>query len=99
MGTSAIAAVIPREKRIVAAFRQAGANSMAAAIAPAAIGVSEGRAFRNLREHAVLRETGTGLVYLDEPSWQALRATRRLIALVALLIVLFGGIALWFAIR
>jgi hypothetical protein len=44
-----------------------------------------------------LREASTGLFYLDEPSWQALRALRRRVALIGLLIVLFAAVV--FALR
>lgn len=93
MGASAVAAILAREKHIVDAFRRAGATSATSAVAPAAIGVSERLAFRKLREHAVLRETSSGVFYLDEPSWQALCAMRRRLGLAAaLLVVLLAAI-------
>jgi hypothetical protein len=55
--------------------------------------VPEGLAFRRLREHAVLREAEGGRLYLDEPSWQALRAIRRRMAMVMMtLVVVLGGV-------
>jgi hypothetical protein len=46
-------------------------------------------AFHRLARRAVLRDAGGGRYYLDEPSWRALRGTRRRVALaIALLMVL-----------
>ena len=91
----AVAAVIvAKEKHIVEAFRGVGATAPAAAVAPGAIGVEERVAFRRLCTRAVLREVGSGGFYLDGPSWEALRAMRRRVALLAVLavlaVVLFG---------
>jgi hypothetical protein len=94
MGASAAAAVILlREKQIVAAFRRAGATSPSAATTPGAIGVHERLAFQKLQRRAVLREAGSGSFYLDEPSWEALRSTRRRLALLVGLLALAGGLA------
>lgn len=95
MGTSAIAAIIAKQKHIVEAFRRAGAMSASGAVPPATLGVSEGLAFRKLREHAVLREASPGRFYLDVPSWQALCLTRRRLALAAVLLILGAAIAVW----
>lgn len=93
MGAVAAAAIIHKEKEIVANFRAANALTPAAARTPASLGVHEGFAFRRLREHAVLREAEGGRLYLDEPSWQALRAIRRRMAMVMMtLVVVLGGV-------
>jgi hypothetical protein len=84
-----------KEKHIVAAFRGAGATSPPTAMTPAALGVHERLAFTKLRRRAVLREATTGLYYLDEPSWEALRSTRRRMALVLGLLVLVAAVAGW----
>jgi len=91
-----------RQKHIVDAFRQAGATSETAAVAPATIGISEGLALRKLREHAVLRETSAGVFYLDESTWEALRTRRRRIVLgvlLILLVILLAALFSWFATR
>jgi len=96
--SAAAAVIVAKEKRIVEAFRQVGAVSPAAAVPPAAIGVAERVPFRLLRERAVLREAAPGMFYLDEPSWEALRAMRRRIAVIALLaafVVLAFGLLGW----
>ena len=95
MGTSAVAGIIAKQKHIVDAFRRAGATSASSAVAPAAIGASEGLAFRKLREHTVLREASPGRFYLDESSWQALSAMRRRLALAALLVLLGAAALVW----
>jgi hypothetical protein len=88
MGATAAAVIIHKEKEIVAAFRGAGATSPNHATTSAALGLHEGLAFAKLRRRAVLREAGAGRLYLDEPSWEALRATRRRMALTLLAIAL-----------
>jgi hypothetical protein len=81
-----------RERRTVAAFETAGALSPGdartpdhLALRPSSIG------WRRLRFHAVVRETTptSGLFYLDEEVWQAVRRTRRLVlgALVLMIAV------------
>ena len=93
MGAAA-AAIVIKEKRIVNAFRGAGATAPGAAVPPVSVGVAEGAAFRRLRRHAVLREGAPGAFYLDEPSWEACRAMRRRVALaivIALLLALLAG--------
>ena len=95
MGAGAVAVIVAKEKHIVDAFQRARALSAESAVAPAAIGVSDEMAFRRLREHAVLREARPGYFYLDEPSWQALRAMRRRLGLTVLLVVLLAAVLVW----
>ena len=97
MGAAGVAVILVRERHIVDAFRRAGAVDPRSAVVPTTIGVAERLAFRKLCRRAVLREASTGLFYLDEPSWQALRALRRRVALIGLLIVLFAAVV--FALR
>ena len=94
-----IAAVVARERKIVAAFRDAGATSRDRATTAAALGVHEGLAFRILCRRAVLREAGERRFYLDEPRWEALRARRRHIAFTILGVVVLAGIALLVVLR
>jgi hypothetical protein len=95
--TAAAAVIIKKEKRIVEAFRQAGATSPGAAVNPDALGVHQRLAFRKLKAGAALRETGPGLFYLDEPSWEAMRSFRRRVALVIGLFVLLLAVLGTFA--
>jgi hypothetical protein len=92
MASAAAAILIRREKEIVAAMRSAGATSPATAVTMQAIGMHERLAFRKLRQHAVLREATGDRFYLDEPSWEALRAMRRRIAVVMICFVVVLGI-------
>jgi hypothetical protein len=64
-------------------------------VSPASIGVSETITFDKLRKRAVVREAGPGTYYLDEPSWDALRALRRRLGFMLLLAVLLGALLLW----
>lgn len=85
--SAAAAAVIAREKRIVRAFREAGATSADKPVVPADIGVHGRAAFKRLVEHAVLRESGNGRFYLDEQKWEQLRSLRHRLVLILLLLV------------
>ena len=87
--------LVAKERRIVDAFRRAGAVDPRAAVIPSTIGVAERFAFRKLRQHAVLREAGPGAFYLDEPSWEALRSMRRRLALMLMLLMLVAAVAFW----
>jgi hypothetical protein len=95
MGSSAAAAIIIKEKHIAAAFRRAGATTASAAVSPDALGVHQRAAFKRLERRAVLRQAALGQFYLDEPTWEALRRTRRRLALVlALLGLLLAALAI-----
>jgi hypothetical protein len=84
MGAIAAAAILHKEKEIIATFRGAGATSPARGKTAAALGVHEGVAFRKLCRRRVLRDAENGGHYLDEPSWEALRALRQRLALTLL---------------
>lgn len=86
---AAAAAVLQKERRAIALFRQAGAVAPDRAVSLAEIGATEGIAFHRLIARAVLRETTPGRYYLDEPTWTAMRRLRhRMLAVV--LVVLLG---------
>lgn len=88
MGASAAAAaIIAKEKHIVAAFRQARATSTETAVAPETIGVAQHFVFAKLKRRAILREAGPGRFYLDELAWEALGRFRRRLALGILLLI------------
>jgi hypothetical protein len=94
VGAVAVAAVIRQEKKIVEAFRAAGALSASTAKSPGVLGVHQGLGLRRLRSHAVLREGRDGGLYLDEPAWEALRDLRRRMALVMIgIVVMLGAMA------
>jgi hypothetical protein len=90
MAASAASVMIAIEKRIVTAFRQAGATSAGKAVSPKDIDVRQRLAFRRLVGHAVLRESGNGRFYLDEKKWESLRSLRRRVVFG---ILLFFGVA------
>lgn len=88
-------AILAKQKRVVAAFRAAGALSPAQARAPGELGVGPGLVLRRLRRYAVLRETSEGALYLDQGSWEALSARRRRFALTVVSSVVLAGLALF----
>jgi hypothetical protein len=81
---AAAAIILRKERDIVQIFRGAGAIDPARARDPGELGVDRRVPFRLLVEHAVLREAEGGRFYLDERSWEALRGTRRRVALIVL---------------
>lgn len=91
MGAAA-AAVAVAERRIVEAFEIAGAITPESARTPDDVGVGfHGIGWRRLTNNAVIRETapGSGLYYLDQPSWRAVRR-KRMRLLTALIIIIIG---------
>jgi hypothetical protein len=95
MGAAAAAAVLVKERHVVEAFQRARATSPERAVLPEDIGVDlAGVGGRRLLRHAVLRPGPPGLYYLDEPTWAALRSTRR--RMVFVLLVIVGLAALYF---
>src|SRR6266550_4800417 len=99
MGAPAIAAIIRRKEReVVDDFRRAGATSPATAKSLADVGLEDSWPVRRLQRRAVIREPEPGVMYLDEEVWQAVRRTRRRIAVVFLTIMLLlaFGIAIGF---
>lgn len=96
--TGAAVVIIRHEKDTVAAFRAAGALSADRARTPEELDIRHDVALRRLKSRAVLRPgKQPGSLYLDEPSWVALRSLRRRMAVVMLVIVVFAGVATWYA--
>ena len=95
---STVAAVIlARERRMVNRLRTAGAVTPEQARTLEELGITKGVILRRLRERAVIRQAGPDRFYLDEPSWEAVRRSRRraihvlgVIALVLLFALLFA---------
>jgi hypothetical protein len=83
MTAAAAAILLLRERELVDAFRAAGATEPAKAVSLTDLNVAPSIAFHRLQRRAVLRETESGLFYLDEPSWQALHGMRRRLIAVA----------------
>ena len=87
MGASAAAAIIIRKERhLVEHFRRAGALSPASAQSVDELDIHPRLVWERLVSRAIVREAAPGLFYLDEPSWEAFRRTRRrlLISVVGL---------------
>jgi hypothetical protein len=91
------AVVLGRERRMVRQLQMAGATSAEHARTLEELGISRGLVLRRLRERAVIRGAGGDRYYLDEPSWEAVRRSRRraihvawVIALVLLMALLFS---------
>jgi len=99
MGAVAAAVIIHKEREVVEAFRRAGATSAAKPATLAALSLHEGVGTRRLIARAVLRPAGPGSFYLDEPSWEALRAMRRRMAVVMCVIALIAVIGVLLANR
>jgi hypothetical protein len=98
--TVVAAALIRREKDAVAVFRAAGAISSETARPPESLGVTSDMTIRRLEARAVLRPgRQPGTLYLDEPSWAATNWTRRRLALVVLVIAVFGSAVAFFTMR
>jgi hypothetical protein len=95
---TAAAVIIRKEKEIVLAYQRARATSPETARSADGIGVHQGIAFRRLVSRAVLRAApgGGARYYLDEPTWEARRTTRRRLAVVAMVLaaLLAAGVAL-----
>ena len=93
MGAAA-AAILRKERDIVNTYRGVGATSPDRARSPDELDVPRRVAFGRLVQRAVLRDTGDGRYYLDEPSWEALRGIRRRMALVIMIVVIGAAVVL-----
>jgi hypothetical protein len=82
MGAAA-AVILRKERDIVNTYRGVGATNPERARSPDELDVPRRVPFDRLVQRAVLRDTGDGRYYLDEPSWEALRGIRRRMALVS----------------
>ena len=91
------------KKRIVAAFRAAGATEPTRAASVEQLAVHDGQALRILRRREIVRDAGDARLWLDEAAWTAheARHTRLAIRFVCVMLTLvFGGLlALWIALR
>ena len=91
------AVILARERRMVNRLRTSGAVTPEQARTLDELGITKGVILRRLRERAVIRQAGPDRFYLDEPSWEAVRRSRRraihvlgVIALVLLFALLFA---------
>lgn len=91
MGTAA-AAIVIKERHIVAAFERVGATSPERAVTLDELGVPNRIAARRLKSRAILREAAPGRFFVDLPGWHALRRLRRRMAAVLLAVVLLVAV-------
>src|SRR5437763_787726 len=90
---AAVAVVLIKERHIAEAFQRARATSPERAVVPEDIGVDlTAVGGRQLLRHAALRATESGRYYLDEPSWNATRSTRRRLIFVLLAVVVLAAL-------
>ncbi len=95
---TAAAVMMRHEKDAVSAFRAAGALTADRARSLESLGLRHDHAIRRLETRAVLRAgTQPGTLYLDEPSWVALRGIRRRFLLVLIIIALGLAFTTWYA--
>ncbi|MBC8088803.1 MAG: hypothetical protein H7Z40_16175 [Phycisphaerae bacterium] len=90
MGATAVAILVRKERDIVEQFLSARATSDATARSLGELGLDSNIALRRLQRQAVIRETTRGTVYLDEPSWQAMKSSRRTRVVVLLAVILLA---------
>ena len=88
MGATAAAILIRKEKDLVEHFQSARATNDANALTLDALQIDNKMVFRRLLKRAVIRETSRGTYYLDVPSWNGMRETRRNRAFVIMLVAL-----------
>jgi hypothetical protein len=79
------------ERKIAQHFRDAGAVSMADAIAYTPARPGRQRAFERLKGADVLRTDGQGKWWLDEDRWEGRRSDRRTRVVLAMLAVAAAG--------
>lgn len=98
MGSAVAAILALKEKQLVEHLRGQGALTAATAQTLSALSISDDVVFRRLRVRAVIREGAAGAYYLDEPSWAAVRSTRRRLVTLALIVmtaVLIAWLVVW----
>ncbi|MEP6833973.1 MAG: hypothetical protein ABJB74_11285 [Gemmatimonas sp.] len=86
MGAGYAAIIIRREKDLVAHFERMRATSPESAQSVQALQVEANHFFRRLETRAVIRQSPTGLYYLDQASWNAVNAMRRRVIFIVLIL-------------
>ena len=81
-----------KEREVREVFFSKGATSPATAASFADLGLDESMAVARLKRRAVVRESAPGLYYFDDGVWQAIRNTRRRMAVVLLLALAIVGL-------
>lgn len=91
MTNVAAIAVAAKRRRILRAFRVAGATSATAAKSPEALDVSRGLMYRRLVSSGVLREEPGGGVWLDEAAEARWERRARVLMLTMFVLVLVAA--------
>jgi hypothetical protein len=93
LGAAFVAAAIRRrEEDVRQDFHRANALQPIDAKPLADIGLEENVTLRRLVRHSVVREAQPGLFYFDEDVWQSVRATRRRMVIILLVVLALVGI-------
>ncbi|HUQ48147.1 MAG TPA: hypothetical protein VM053_07895 [Gemmatimonadaceae bacterium] len=100
MGAAAAIAVMRmKEREVREDFLRAGATMPINAMSLADVGIGESMAVRRLIKRAVIREASPGMFYFDEEVWLSVRAMRRRMAMVMLVILIAFAILATFGVR
>ena len=92
---AAVTIILMKERQVVDAFLRAGATTPERAVFPSDLAVDlDGVGGRRMVKQAVLREAAAGRYYLDTPSWEALRGTRRRLAFALLAAIALAALVL-----
>jgi hypothetical protein len=94
--SSAGVVILMNERRVVEAFRAAGATNAERARTLEALSLHDGLAVARLRDRAVIRDAGQGRFYVDLAAWHAVRRTRRRLLIVTSILILLA-LALYIA--
>jgi hypothetical protein len=94
--SSAAVVFLMNERRVVEAFRAAGATNAETARTLEALRLHDGLAVARLRDRAVIRDAGQGRFYVDLAAWRAVRRIRRRLLIVTSILILLA-LALYMA--
>jgi hypothetical protein len=89
----AAAAMRRREEEVRDDFHRAGALQPIDAKSLADVGLEENTTVRRLMRRSVVRESAPGLFYFDEDVWQSVRAMRRRMILILLVVAAIAVVA------
>jgi hypothetical protein len=88
-----IAIMRRREEEVRDDFYRAGALQAVAARSLADVGLEENYTLRRMMSRSIVRESAPGLFYFDEDVWRSVRAMRRRMVLILLVVVALAGAA------
>lgn len=89
MGAAAAVAVMRmKEREVRDDFLRAGATMPINAMSLDDIGIGESMAVKRLMKRTIIRESQPGLFYFDEEVWLSVRAMRKRMAMVMLVVII-----------